>query len=71
MQITDDLLKAYKAADHEQRTYLFLEYRDLRELFNEIDENELFFLRQPMKNRRETSWLSRLVRAAMLKWSPG
>jgi len=67
---TDQLLKDYEMADHEHRMYLFLEYRDLRELFTEIDASELFFESQFPESRKPTTWLEWLKRRTAMKWSP-
>lgn len=71
MQTTDQILKAYKLADFEKRVFLFLEHRDLREVFTEIDENELCFDNRLRESRKADSWLSKLRRVVILKWSPG
>ncbi len=71
MQTTDQILEAYKLADFEKRVFLFLEYRDLREVFTEIDEKELCFDNRMQASRKADSWLSKLRRVAILKWSPG
>ena len=71
MQNTDHILKAYKLADFERRVFLFLEHRDLRAVFTEIDASELYFDNRSRENRKPDSWLSKIRRAAVLKWSPG
>lgn len=71
MQGTEAVLNAYKLADDEHRIFLFLEYRDLRERFTEIDADELFFEGLRREGRAANSWLSKLRRAAGLRWSAG
>lgn len=71
MQTTDHVVKAYKLADFERRMFLFLEYRDLRDVFTEIDESELFSGKRLRASQKTDTWLSKLKRAAVLKWSPG
>jgi len=66
----DQLLNAYREADYERRMFLFLEYRDLRELFTEIDATEMVFENQLQTRKAAPSWFSRLRRAAVLKLSP-
>jgi len=66
----DQLLETYKLSDSERRMFLFLEYRDLRELFTEIDAGELIFENRLPESRKGTTWLNRLKRFAVLKWSP-
>jgi len=71
MQLTTDhLLKAYELADSERRMFLFLEHRDLRELFTEIDESEIIFANQAGENHAPATWFSRLRHALVLKWLP-
>jgi len=57
-------------ADYERRMYLFLEYRDFRELFTEIDTSELFFENQFPESSKPTTWLNWLKRCAAMKWFP-
>lgn len=71
METTDHVLKAYKLADFERRLFLFLEHRDLRELFTEIDENELYFDNRVQASGKADTWLLKFWRAVVLKWSPG
>jgi len=71
MQTTDHIVKDYKLADFERRLFLFLEHRELRELFTEIDESELHFHNRLRESRKADSWLSKLRRVAVFKWSPG
>jgi len=65
----DQLLKAYKMADYERRMFLFLEYRDLRDLFAEIDASELFFESQFPESSKPKTWVSWLKRCTVMKWS--
>ncbi len=71
MQTTDRIVKDYKLADFERRLFLFLEHRDLRELFTEIDESEFYLNNRLREKRQADSWLSKLRRVAVFKWSPG
>ncbi len=71
MQTTDHIVKDYKLADFERRLFLFLEHRDLRELFTKIDESELQLGNRLRENRKADSWLSKLRRVSVFKWSPG
>jgi hypothetical protein len=70
MQTVDDIVKAYKLADFERRVFLFLKHRDLRVVFTEIDASELYFANRLQESRKAESWLSKLRRATILKWSP-
>lgn len=67
---TDQLLKTYKAADYERRMFLFLEYRDLRELFTEIDAHELAIECRFLESRKRMTWLKRLKQLTVMKGSP-
>jgi hypothetical protein len=71
MQNADDIVKAYKLADFEGRMFLFLEHRGLRAVFTEIDESELHLDNRLRESRKAQTWLSKLRRAAVIKWSPG
>ncbi|CAD7842471.1 MAG: hypothetical protein [Olavius algarvensis Delta 4 endosymbiont] len=67
---TDQILETYKLADDERRLFLFLEYRDLRELFTEIETGDLSFESRFSESRKRTTWLNRLKRLTAMKWSP-
>lgn len=63
---TSDLLDDYRHADFSKRLHLYLQYRELRDEFIEIDQNELppamlgsmpGCKRLPMSRNRAFSWL--------------
>lgn len=67
MQTADHIVKDYKLANFEKRLFLFLKHRNLRELFIEIDESEMYVENRLRKSRKAGSWLSKLWRGAVFE----
>jgi len=67
---TDQLLKAYRMADFERRMFLFLEFRDLRDLFTEIDADEFAGESRFPESRKQKTRLNRLKRSIAMKLFP-
>ncbi len=71
MQNMENILKVYRLADFERRLYLFLEFREHREMFTEIDESEYLFANRLQEGKQTVSWWSKVKRFFVLKWLPG